>query len=168
MANSVDADRIVLRPARPSDSASLAALAHEAYGKYLGLVDEPPAPILLDYDEVASSGRAHVAEEDGRVVGMVTVERDDPHLILRNLAVRPACQGLGIGRLLVAFVEDSARAAGLAGVRLWTRAEMTDNIAFYRRLDYVLTHSERGAGAHRVFFSKELARTLPTALERTS
>lgn len=151
-----DTTRIVTRPARPDDGDRLARIARDAYGKYLGLVDEPPAPLLLDYAQVAALGRTHVAVAEGEVIGMVTIEPDEPYLILRNLAVRPEYQGLGIGRMLVAFVEDTARGRGLRGVRLWTRAEMEDNIAFYLRLGYALTHTERHERANRAFFRKEL------------
>lgn len=143
------------RPASVQDSRQLEEIAREAYGKYLGLVDEPPAPLLLDYREVAASGRTHVAVSDDGVIGMVTVEPDDPYVILRNLAVHPVCQGQGIGKKLVVFVEEMARSAGLKGVRLWTRAEMVENISFYRRLGYVITHAERNEHAHRVFLCKE-------------
>jgi ribosomal protein S18 acetylase RimI-like enzyme len=148
--------QVVLRLARAGDSRQLAIIAQEAYGKYRGLVDEPPAPILLDYDDVVSSGRTHVAVEASRILGMVTIEPDDHHLILRNLAVRPSSQGRGIAKRLVSLVEDMARASGLKGVRLWTRAEMVDNISFYKSLDYTITHSEQNEKAHRVFFCKEL------------
>ncbi|MGY3676396.1 GNAT family N-acetyltransferase [Streptomyces sp. TE33382] len=134
----------------------MADIAREAYGKYLGLVDEPPAPLLMDYREVATSGRCYVAATAEGILGMVTVETADPYLVLRNLAVRPSAQGQGIGRNLVALVEEMALSAGMRGVRLWTRAEMTDNIAFYRSLQYVVTHSEQNEQAHRVFLCKDL------------
>lgn len=149
------ADQDVLRPARPGDGMLLAALAQEAYGKYQGMLAEPPAPVLLDYDAVASSGLTYVAENARDVVGMVTIEPDDPYLILRNLAVLPSRQRRGLGKRLVRLVEDMAVARGLRGVRLWTRAEMHDNIAFYRSLDYTITHSEQTAEAHRVFLLKQ-------------
>lgn len=148
--------RVGLRPASVQDHGQLADIAREAYSKYLGLVDEPPAPLLLDYRKVAASGRCHVAATAEGILGMVTVETVDPYLVLRNLAVRPSTQGQGIGRSLVALVEEMALSAGMRGVRLWTRAEMTDNIAFYQGLQYVVTHSELNEHAHRVFLCKDL------------
>jgi ribosomal protein S18 acetylase RimI-like enzyme len=146
----------MLRLARPEDSRQLAEIAQEAYGKYAGMLDEPPAPLLLDYENVASSGQTYIAVESDEILGMVTVERDSPYLILRNLAVRPSCQRGGIGRRLALLVEDIARADNLKGVRLWTRAEMHENIAFYKSLDYVVTHSEQTTTSDRVFFYKEI------------
>lgn len=147
---------IQLRLALPEDGNQLAEIAHEAYGKYLDLVDEPPAPILLNYDEVAAAGRTHVAVTADRVLGMVTVEPSYPYLILRNLAVRPSCQGQGVGKRLVEVVEGVARSTRSKGVKLWTRAEMSGNLSFYRSLEYEITHSERNDRSHRIFFLKEL------------
>lgn len=143
-----------LRQARPDDGQRLAEIAREAYGKYRERLVEPPTPILLDYELVAAGGRTWVAESGDGVLGMVTVEPDEPDLILRNLAVIPAWQGRGIGSLLTVWVEDLARSTGMRGVRLWTRCEMGDNIAFYERRRYVVTHYERGAEANRIFFHK--------------
>ncbi|MET8183484.1 GNAT family N-acetyltransferase [Streptomyces sp. NPDC005336] len=147
---------VALRSARGWEHDQLAEIAREAYGEYLGLVDEPPAPLLLDYREVAASGQCHVAVTAEEIVGMVTVETADPYLVLRNLAVRPSAQGKGVGRKLVELVEEMARSAGMRGVRLWTRAEMVDNISFYRELQYDITHSEKNERTHRVFLCKEL------------
>jgi GNAT superfamily N-acetyltransferase len=143
-----------LRQARPEDGERLAEIARQAYGKYRGMLVEPPAPILLDYELVAADGSTWVADCGDDSLGMVTVEPDEPDLILRNLAVIPAWQGRGIGSMLTAWVEDLARSTGMRGVRLWTRCEMWDNIAFYERLQYVVTHYERGAETNRVFFYK--------------
>jgi ribosomal protein S18 acetylase RimI-like enzyme len=153
----VNDPRILLRPVRPDEGPQLAEIAREAYGKYAGLLAEPPAPLLLDYDEVAGSGRTYVAEDAGRLLGMVTAEPGEHDMVLRNLAVRPASQGRGIGRRLAVLVEELARTRDKRGVRLWTRAEMSDNIAFYKSLDYIITHSEQTAEASRVFFCKDLA-----------
>ena len=155
MADIVDETQVRTRLARPDDSRELAEIAQEAYGKYTQVLIEPPAPLLLDYKKVASSGRTYVAEAT-ELLGMVTIEPDGSYLILRNLAVRPACHGRGIGRKLVSLVEELARAGNMRAVRLWTRAEMHDNIAFYNRLNYVITHHEQNAQANRVFFYKEL------------
>lgn len=146
----------MFRLARPQDSLQLAELAQEAYGKYDGLVAEPPAPILLDYAKVASLNRTYVLEEEGLIQGMVTVETSGDHLILRNLAVRPRLQGRGIGRDLARRVEGMARDRNKRGIKLWTRAEMVDNIAFYESLGYCLTHAESSGGAHRVHFVKNI------------
>lgn len=145
-----------MRPADPGDSRQLAVIAEEAYGTYAEKLTEPPAPLLLDYSEVAASGRTYVAVECGEILGMVTVEPSGPHMILRNLAVRPSCQGKGVGTELVDLVEGLAREAGMDAVRLWTRAEMLDNISFYNKRRYSITHHEQDDQSHRVFFIKWL------------
>jgi GNAT superfamily N-acetyltransferase len=142
----------MLRLATPADS-------QHAYSQYLGLVDEPPAPMLLDYAAVAAASKTYVLESGNTIQGMVTIEHQPPDLILRNLAVRPSCQGKGIGRRMVSWVEDMARRSAFEGVLLWTRAEMTDNIAFYSKLNYIITHTEQTVKANRVFFRKALVQT---------
>jgi len=147
----------MFRLATSEDGDELAALAVLAYGGYLDQLDEPPAPMLLDYAVVAAAGRTHVAVWDGVIVAMVTVEEDGADLVLRNLAVLPSFQGRGIGRRMVEFAERLARERGHRCIRLWTRVEMRANIDFYVALDYAVTHTERGGGANRIFFRKEIA-----------
>jgi amino-acid N-acetyltransferase len=55
-----------------------------------------------------------VAVRNGRVVGCAHLDEYAPSLAeLRSLAVAPDAQGLGVGRSLVAGVEDLARRRGL-------------------------------------------------------
>ena len=88
--------------------------------------------------------------------GVVSVEIDQSSIVLRNLAVRPSFQGKGIGRKLVDFVERKGKEHNLLRVRLWTREEMTDNIRFYRQLDYEVTHFERTKKYSRIFLEKNI------------
>lgn len=149
-------NQLTLRLALPGESTQLADLAEQAYGKYRGQFSAPPAPLMLDYAAVAASGRTYVAVESHDVLGMVTIEPDGSHLILRNLAVHPSCQGRGIGSQLVSLVENLAREGSMGAVRLWTRLEMRENIAFYLRLNYTVTHCEQNGQASRIFFLKTL------------
>ena len=59
---------------------------------------------------------------------------EEAHLVL--LAVRPAHARHGVGSALVAWLERSARAAGIARVTVEARAGNTAARAFYRRLGY--------------------------------
>lgn len=56
-----------------------------------------------------------IAEEDGELVGFVTVELDRETLIgeIGNNAVDPACQHRGIGALMYKFVLERMREAGM-------------------------------------------------------
>jgi ribosomal protein S18 acetylase RimI-like enzyme len=77
-------------------------------------------------------------------------------VLIDNLAVSPACQGLGIGSHLLAVAEDAARSAGLDEVRLFTHQLMVENLRYYARRGYVETHRLQENGFSRVFFTKRL------------
>ena len=66
-------------------------------------------------------------------------------------------QGLGFGRKLIDFAEAEARRLGFDEVRLYTHELMTENIARYIRLGFVMTDRRRDAGYDRVFMNKRVA-----------
>ena len=128
----------------------------EAYSKYLDHLLTPPDPILLDYEKVAASGQTYVIDNEGLICGMVTCTEEPKALVMRNLAVLPAHQCKGVGRRLATFVEEEALRRHRIQVRLWTRTEMEDNIRFYLRLGYDITHRELSKECSRVFLTKTL------------
>jgi len=79
---------------------------------------------------------APLACEGGRIAGFALMEfgEERAHLVL--LAVRPAERRLGIGRLLVEWLVESARVAGIASLHLELRAGNEAARAFYRALGF--------------------------------
>lgn len=112
--------------------------------------------MTADYVRVVSSGHAWVAEQQGRLVGMLVLEPHADHLLLENIAVDPDRQGAGVGGQLLAFAERRARLLGLPEVRLFTNAAMTENLDYYVRRGYRQTHRGEQDGYQRVFFNKQL------------
>lgn len=86
---------------------------------------------------------------------------EDGGPLIENVAVNPAAQGRGLGRCLLAFAEDQARALGLSALRLYTNEKMTSNIALYERLGHVITERENINGRRAVHMRKLLAPTSP-------
>lgn len=82
--------------------------------------DEPMS--LADLAAHAADGRAAVAVDDttGAVVGYVVVDRVDDAAHVEQVSVDPDHQGRGIGRLLLDWVADWARADGRAALSLTT------------------------------------------------
>lgn len=70
--------------------------------------------------------------------------------------VEPSHQGRGLGRLLLDFGEAEARRLGLAEVRLYTNALMTDNVAIYTARGYVQTDRRTVDGRDAIFMRKRL------------
>ena len=90
-----------IRKARPKDAARIDALA---------------GSLGLDYPEIGSDP-AWVAEEDGRIVGSVSLRTHPDSLELVALGVDPDFRGRGLGRRLVrALLEATPGAVHLATI----------------------------------------------------
>ena len=72
----------------------------------------------------------------GRLVGFAIMQFYAERAHLNLLAVEPAARRLGIGRRLVEWQEQVARAGGIPVVNLEVRANNIGAQAFYRRLGY--------------------------------
>lgn len=95
-------------------------------------------PLGLDFSPEqlkAESADWHiVAVEEGQVVGcLVLTPVDDQTLQMRQVAVRPDRQGLGVGRRLVDFSEQVAMERGFSRLTLHARETAVD---FYLKLGY--------------------------------
>ena len=70
-------------------------------------------------------------DHEGRVAGYICPMQvlDEGHIL--NVAVDPACRGMGVGRLLVQRVLEDCRAAGAAFVSLEVRVSNSAAINLY-------------------------------------
>lgn len=81
-----------------------------------------------------------VAEDDGAILGMAQLARSgamnaEHRAEVRRVAVADAARGRGVGRELMAAIEDAARALQIS--LLWlTTHEGSDGCAFYEALGY--------------------------------
>jgi ribosomal protein S18 acetylase RimI-like enzyme len=145
------------RRARPEDAPVIAALVNRAYDKYVERIGRKPRPMTADYDAAVASHQMWVMEDGGAVVAALELIPEKDVLLLENIAVDPAYQGTGLGKLLLAFAEDEARRQGYSAIRLYTNAKMTENIAIYTRLGYRKTGRKTRRGFNVVFMRKRLA-----------
>jgi ribosomal protein S18 acetylase RimI-like enzyme len=146
-----------IRPARGADVAAIAGIVERAYGGYVERIGMLPGPMRADHAERVSLGGLSVAEDGDAVVGLIDLVEAPDHMQVENVAVEPSRQGEGVGRALLRFAEDSARAAGLEEMRLYTHSKMTENRELYRRLGYSETDRRDEEGFDRVFLVKRLA-----------
>ncbi len=127
-----------LRAATAADADRVREIVRAAYGKYVERMGREPRPMQQDYAEVIEELDVTVAEEDGRVVGVLAMEDDpDEGFLIDNVAVDPACAGTGIGRTLLERAEAIARDRELDALVLYTHSTMTENLALYTRIGYV-------------------------------
>ncbi|SDI99448.1 Ribosomal protein S18 acetylase RimI [Pseudomonas delhiensis] len=144
----------VFRQATPDDAPAIARLVDEAYSPYIPRIGRKPAPMLDDYRQVVAEADVFVCARDGEVAGVLVLRLQGPVVLLENIAVAPAFKGRGIGKALLAFCEDYARARRLEAIELYTNQLMTENIALYTKLGYRETHRATEDGFARVFMRK--------------
>lgn len=150
-------DGFTVRAARPEDAPALQALVDRAYSPYLPLLQRRPAPMDDDYERRIEDGQAFLAVTAGAIAGVVVLVEEPGVLLIDNVAVDPAFQGTGLGRLLMCWSEEEAGRRGVQVLRLYTNERMVRNVALYERLGYRETHRMEQAGHRRVFMAKRLA-----------
>ena len=148
---------MTVRRARPEEAPALAAVVERAYAPWVPVVGRRPFPMQDDYAARIAAEQAWVLEGDGALRGLVVVETHPDHLMLYNVAVDPARQGMGDGRMLLDFVEADAVRRGLPEVRLYTNALMERNIAIYAARGYAETGRREEKGFAQVFMAKPIA-----------
>ena len=112
--------------------------------------------MVADFASSIATGHVRVAVDGDRLMGYAVFYPRGDHLHLENLAVFPRDQGRGIGRALIAHMEEETRRLGLSAVDLYTNEKMTENLELYPRLGFVKTGCRREAGFNRVYFRKDL------------
>jgi len=141
---------VSIRRLSPDDSfAALTDLVHRAYaplgaaGQNFTAVDQSEETTR----DRCGRGTTFVAEEDGRIVGTLTVAGPEatrgyaPFATptswhLEQFAVDPALQGKGVGRALVSHAEQFARERAARTMLGDTSERATHLIALYERADY--------------------------------
>jgi ribosomal protein S18 acetylase RimI-like enzyme len=134
----------------------VAACVRAAYARYVERIGREPAPMTADYDALIAAGEVWIVRAGEDVAGVLVLRPQPPALLVENVAVAPGHQGRGLGRLLMAFAEERARAEDLAEVVLYTNERMTENLRFYPALGFTETGRATQDGFARVFFRKPL------------
>jgi ribosomal protein S18 acetylase RimI-like enzyme len=111
-----------LRQAGPADAPALRALTREAYAKWVAVTGREPLPMRVDYAEAVFSHRFDLLYEDDVLAALIETAAEADHLLIVNIAVAPAFQGRGLGRLLMAHAKELAAAGGSAEIRLYTNS----------------------------------------------
>jgi GNAT superfamily N-acetyltransferase len=94
---------------------------------------------------LASGGRLYVAEVDGEAVGVGGLKLlSDTAGEIKRMFVRPAAQGLGVGRAIVQQLIADARALGCQTIYLESASFMHPAHALYRSVGFVPSNSYGG------------------------
>jgi ribosomal protein S18 acetylase RimI-like enzyme len=143
------------RQATEADLTAIRRVIAAAYARYLSRMDRPPAPLLNDYRAATAAGQVWVLGEP--VIGVIVLISEEDSLLVENVAVSPAAQGIGHGRRLMEFAEQQAQSRGLSRLTLYTNEIMTENLAIYSRLGYRETARRTDDGYRRVYLEKRLS-----------
>ena len=100
-------DEIRIRAATRVDVPAIAEIVEQAYRHYIARIGKPSGPMLDDYAARVSEGVVWVLEEGTEIAAIIVLLPAPNYLLLDNIAVSPTRQGLGLGRRLLAFAEDS-------------------------------------------------------------
>ena len=112
--------------------------------------------MLDDYAARVSEGAVWVLEEGVVIAAIIVLLPAPNYLLLDNIAVSSARQGVGLGRRLLAFAEAEALRRGYREIRLYTHQTMVENQRRYASIGYVETGRGSEAGYDRVFMCKQL------------
>lgn len=146
----------MIRLAWPDELGWVADTIAASFRPYIARMGRAPAPVTADHAAMIAAGEVHLLEEAGDRLGLIVLRAKPGHLFVDIIAVVSGAQRRGIGRALMRFAEAEARRLGLAAVRLYTNAKMTEALSFYPALGYRQTGARREDGFDRVYFDKRL------------
>jgi N-acetylglutamate synthase-like GNAT family acetyltransferase len=124
----------VIRQSGPADVAAIAALISDAAQAYRGVIPsdrwhEPYMPMDELEQEIADGVVFWVAEQDGRLLGVMGIQDKGDVALVRHAYVAPSTQRSGIGTRLLRHVEGLTDKPILIGT--WASASWA--IEFYER-----------------------------------
>lgn len=152
-------ETVILRCATEADAQPIQTLTRESYAKWVPLIGREPLPMTIDYAEAVKRHRFDLLYLGDRLAALIETTPADDHLLIENVAVRPAWQGRGLGKRLLLLAEDLARSAGLAGTRLYTNQLFAENLRLYASVGYLVEREEPRNGGVTVHMIKPLAAT---------
>jgi GNAT superfamily N-acetyltransferase len=129
-----------IRAATAADVSAIAEIVDQAYRHYIARIGKPPGPMLEDYGALVSEGAVWVLEEGAVIAAIIVLLPAPNYLLLDNIAVSPARQGLGLGGRLLAFAEAEACGAAIAKsdstrIKQWWKISLSTHQSDIKRRD---------------------------------
>ncbi len=126
-----------LHPAEPAARWCLSQYFAELRGRFEGGFDPASSIPLPDEEMVPPRGVFLVASIDGEPVACGALKTNAPRVgYAKRMWVADSVRGLGLGRRMLAALEDHARALGFTRLQLETNRTLLEAIALYRSSGY--------------------------------
>ena len=145
-----------LRQGRPEDVDAIRTLTREAYARWVPVIGREPLPMTADYATALRRHRFDLLCLGETLAGLIETVAQADHLLIENVAVAPAHQGRGLGRMLLGHAEELAAAAGHAEIRLYINTLFAENISLYENRGYRIDREETWTGGVIVHMAKRL------------
>ena len=135
----------MIRPAEPGDAEAICALWNPIIRDTMvtfNSVEKTPEELRAMLADKAAAGQPFlVAEAEGALAGFVTYTQfrggvGYRHTVEHTIILDARARGRGIGRALMAAVEDHARAAGMHSIIAGVCHENPAGVAFHARLGF--------------------------------
>ncbi len=153
----VASDTVRLVQALEGDAAAIRKLTREAYAKWVPVIGREPKPMTADYAEAVKKHRFDFLYVNGELAALIETVGCSDHLLIENVAVSPAFQGRGYGRMLMAHAEKLAASSNFEHVKLYTNKLFVENVQLYIRLGYSVDREEEVKGGTVVHMSKQVS-----------
>ena len=147
---------ITIRIAGPGDVSGIKQCVNNAYKHYIKRLGKPPGPMLDDYAEIVLQHLVYVGQTDSEIAGVVVLMENHSPILLDNLAVDPNHQGSGLGNRLLLQAENIARDRGHTSIQLYTHELMHENLNYYDKHGYKLSHRISEKGYQRIYMCKAI------------
>ena len=133
---------VLIRKSHEADSVAMLAIVNAAAQAYRGVIPfdrwrEPYMPEDELEKEISDGVIFWVAEDHGRLIGMMGIQDKEDVVLIRHAYVEPTAQKRGVGTSLLRHVQSLAGKPVLIGT--WSDASWA--IEFYRRNGFTVVSS---------------------------
>jgi GNAT superfamily N-acetyltransferase len=145
---------MLIRKSREADMAVMLAIINDAAQAYRGVIPadrwhEPYMPMHELVEEIAAGVVFWVAEQEGRLLGVMGIQDKGDVALVRHAYVAPSTQRKGVGTRLLRHVEGLNSKPVLIG----TWADASWAIEFYRRNGFTVVPSSHKVHLLRTYWS---------------
>lgn len=130
-----DMTDIHITRASPADSQAIHDCFDAAFRPYATSIEGFP-DVTDGLLEAIEAGEVFVVKKEGLVLGAMTLMLGEGFVKLGIVAVDPEQNGRGLGRKLINFATEHARALGVREMRLRTHVLMPQNVDLYEHLGW--------------------------------